>query len=75
MLHTCVRCDADIGLENTAKRGFFFPALSSCQSESLHREAYNAAFREFDVSYTWTPECYDELQNKVSLIVTSRGQL
>lgn len=35
------------------------------QSESLHREAYNAVFREFDVDYNWSPEYYDELQNKV----------
>lgn len=35
------------------------------QSESLHREAYNAVFREFDVDYCWSPEYYDGLQNKV----------
>lgn len=35
------------------------------QSESLHREAYNAVFREFSVDYKWSPEYYDELQNKV----------
>ncbi|CAM9378794.1 unnamed protein product [Discosporangium mesarthrocarpum] len=35
------------------------------ESESLHREAYNAVFREFDVDYNWTPEYYDELQNKI----------
>eukprot|EP00904_Undaria_pinnatifida_P009252 jgi/Undpi1/5457/HiC_scaffold_2.g00736.m1 len=35
------------------------------ESESLHREAYNTVFREFDVDYNWTPEYYDELQNKV----------
>lgn len=43
-------------------------ALSSVvgsQSESLHREAYNAVFREFEVDYNWSPEYYDELQNKV----------
>ncbi|CAM9182052.1 unnamed protein product [Scytosiphon promiscuus] len=35
------------------------------ESESLHREAYNAVFREFSVDYNWSPEYYDELQNKV----------
>ncbi|KAJ8901920.1 hypothetical protein NDN08_004124 [Rhodosorus marinus] len=35
------------------------------ESESLHRDAYNQVFREFDVEYEWTPEYYDELQNKV----------
>lgn len=35
------------------------------ESESLHREAYNQVFREFNVEYEWTPEYYDELQNKV----------
>lgn len=35
------------------------------ESESLHREAYNSVFREFEVDYTWSPEYYDELQNKV----------
>ncbi|CAM9472489.1 unnamed protein product [Ectocarpus sp. 12 AP-2014] len=35
------------------------------ESESLHREAYNAVFREFAVDYEWSPEYYDELQNKV----------
>ena len=39
------------------------------QSESLHREAYNTVFREFDVDYNWTPEYYDELQNKVQYIL------
>jgi len=35
------------------------------ESESLHREAYNKSFEEFGVSYRWSPEYYDELQNKV----------
>ena len=35
------------------------------ESESLHREAYNQVFREFDVAYQWSEEYYDELQNKV----------
>lgn len=35
------------------------------ESESLHREAYNAVFREFRVDYNWSPEYYDVLQNKV----------
>ncbi|CAM9905890.1 unnamed protein product [Pylaiella littoralis] len=35
------------------------------ESESLHREAYNAVFREFEVDYRWSPEYYDGLQNKV----------
>lgn len=41
------------------------PDTPNIQSESLHREAYNAVFREFDVDYNWSPEYYDELQNKV----------
>ncbi|GAB5033963.1 haloacid dehalogenase-like hydrolase [Nannochloropsis oceanica] len=35
------------------------------ESESLHREAYNAMFREFQISYHWNEEYYDELQNKI----------
>jgi HAD superfamily hydrolase (TIGR01509 family) len=43
------------------------------ESEDLHRQAYNAAFEHFDVrcpdvpdsTVDWTPEFYDELQNKV----------
>jgi len=35
------------------------------ESEDLHREAYNHAFRHFCVDYEWTPEYYDVLQNKV----------
>eukprot|EP00188_Purpureofilum_apyrenoidigerum_P000767 Plantae.Rhodophyta-Purpureofilum_apyrenoidigerum.ctg13724.p1 GENE.Plantae.Rhodophyta-Purpureofilum_apyrenoidigerum.ctg13724~~Plantae.Rhodophyta-Purpureofilum_apyrenoidigerum.ctg13724.p1 ORF type:complete len:286 (+),score=39.28 Plantae.Rhodophyta-Purpureofilum_apyrenoidigerum.ctg13724:164-1021(+) len=35
------------------------------ESESLHRDAYNQVFREFDVKYEWTPEYYDELQNTI----------
>lgn len=42
--------------------------FTCCQSESLHREAYNAVFREFAVDYEWSPEYYDELQNKVLLL-------
>jgi hypothetical protein len=43
------------------------------ESEDLHRQAYNAAFEHFNVrcpdvpdcTVDWTPEFYDELQNKV----------
>ncbi|CAM9763705.1 unnamed protein product, partial [Phaeothamnion confervicola] len=35
------------------------------ESENLHREAYNAVFREFSVPYAWSEEYYDDLQNKV----------
>lgn len=35
------------------------------QSESLHREAYNAMFKEFEIAYHWDEEYYDELQNKI----------
>ncbi|CAM9123475.1 unnamed protein product [Ascophyllum nodosum] len=35
------------------------------ESESLHREAYNKVFREFEIDYIWSPEYYDELQNKI----------
>jgi hypothetical protein len=35
------------------------------QSEGLHRDAYNNAFEEFGIDYRWTPEYYDELQNKI----------
>lgn len=28
------------------------------ESEGLHRDAYNAVFKEFEVDYTWTPEYY-----------------
>lgn len=35
------------------------------QSESLHREAYNTMFREFEIDYRWDEEYYDQLQNKV----------
>mmetsp|Transcript_6578 Transcript_6578/g.17660 ORF Transcript_6578/g.17660 Transcript_6578/m.17660 type:complete len:317 (+) Transcript_6578:92-1042(+) len=35
------------------------------ESEDLHRDAYNAAFRHFEVNYEWTPEYYDILQNTV----------
>ncbi|GAQ84818.1 Haloacid dehalogenase-like hydrolase (HAD)-superfamily hydrolase subfamily IA [Klebsormidium nitens] len=43
------------------------------ESEDLHREAYNAAFKEFDVrcpnapdgAVVWTPDFYDMLQNTV----------
>ncbi|TFJ82169.1 hypothetical protein NSK_006498 [Nannochloropsis salina CCMP1776] len=36
------------------------------QSESLHREAYNTMFREFEIDYRWDEEYYDQLQNKVA---------
>lgn len=46
----------------------------SQQSESLHREAYNAVFREFGVDYNWSPEYYDVLQNTVSAaLIPSRS--
>ncbi|EKU22508.1 hypothetical protein NGA_0345402 [Nannochloropsis gaditana CCMP526] len=35
------------------------------ESESLHREAYNTVFREFEIDYRWDEEYYDQLQNKV----------
>ncbi|KAG0620151.1 hypothetical protein M758_4G193300 [Ceratodon purpureus] len=43
------------------------------ESEDLHRQAYNAAFKEFQVRspasapepLVWTPEFYDELQNMI----------
>ncbi|KAA8492551.1 Haloacid dehalogenase-like hydrolase domain-containing protein [Porphyridium purpureum] len=35
------------------------------ESESLHREAYNQVFREFNIAYEWSEEYYDGLQNKV----------
>lgn len=42
------------------------------ESEDLHRQAYNAAFEEFEVRCSqspepvaWDPELYDELQNTV----------
>lgn len=40
-------------------------SLSPRQSESLHREAYNAMFKEFQIAYHWDEEYYDELQNKI----------
>lgn len=46
------------------------PILFRAQSESLHREAYNAVFREFEVDYNWSPEYYDELQNKVNMCIS-----
>ena len=35
------------------------------QSETLHREAYNTVFEEFGITYRWSPEYYDELQNRI----------
>jgi hypothetical protein len=43
------------------------------ESEDAHREAYNAAFQQFDIRcpgadgdiVTWSPEYYDDLQNRV----------
>mmetsp|Transcript_22652 Transcript_22652/g.55892 ORF Transcript_22652/g.55892 Transcript_22652/m.55892 type:complete len:319 (+) Transcript_22652:221-1177(+) len=35
------------------------------ESEGLHRDAYNAMFREFAIPYEWTPEYYDVLQNMI----------
>lgn len=39
--------------------------LTLSQSESLHREAYNAMFKEFEIAYHWDEDYYDELQNKI----------
>jgi len=35
------------------------------ESESLHLQAYNQAFDNFDVQYRWSVEEYDDLQNRV----------
>lgn len=39
--------------------------IHHAQSESLHREAYNVMFREFEIGYHWDEEYYDKLQNKI----------
>lgn len=41
------------------------PWLLVLQSESLHRDAYNKMFEEFDIEYRWSPDYYDELQNMI----------
>lgn len=41
------------------------PNCILAQSESLHREAYNAMFKEFEIVYHWDEAYYDELQNKI----------
>jgi len=35
------------------------------ETEGLHREAYNQAFQEFELSTVWSVEYYDELQNSI----------
>ena len=35
------------------------------ESEHLHRQAYNEAFAHFKVGCEWSPEFYDDLQNRI----------
>lgn len=63
----CFKCARAVAICLLLHSNRFSPSvyvLVAKQSESLHREAYNAVFREFEVDYNWSPEYYDELQNK-----------
>lgn len=55
------KCKLRTRTTEAGKQSDTLARMSSCvcmQSESLHREAYNNVFKEFEVDYNWTPEYY-----------------